>query len=319
MRRPATRRGRRRPRAQLARRPRRAPGGTDRTPKAQATGLGEHGSGALRADRYSEATREAISHWDAGGGLDTFALIETVKLICDGGAAGEYGPGAVLVFMPGTLEIRRLVRDLEKALGARAWILPLHGALTGAEQTRVFRRPPAGKRKIVVSTNIAETSITIDDVVYVVDSGRVKEMQYDALTTPCLVETWTSRASAKQRQGRAGRVRNGFCFRMFPRRFHDARMAEHQEPEIRRVPLERLCLQISLLGLGDVRAFLARAIDPPDRAAVDGAIQLLQELQALDPGMALTPLGHHLARLPVDVRVGKMLVFGCVLGASSPA
>ena len=107
--------------------------------------------------------------------------------------------GAVLVFLPGVNEIRKALRELEGTRGL--WVLPLHGALSGADQRRVFQRPPQGQRKVVLSTNVAETSVTIDDIVFVVDTGRMKQMEYDPYKKmSALVETWVSHQNAKQRQ-----------------------------------------------------------------------------------------------------------------------
>jgi len=134
-----------------------------------------------------------------------------------------------------------------------------------------------------------------------------------------LKEQWLSRASAKQRRGRAGRVQPGQCYRLYSRRYHDEVFAERQEAEIKRVPLEGLCLQIQLQRMsGGISGFLSRALEPPESNAVDVAVKTLKRLGALDDRDNLTPLGAHLANLPVDVRVGKMLLYGCVLGCLDP-
>ena len=244
---------------------------------------------------------------------------------------------AILIFMPGLGEITRMcqiLRERSDAIGRdgmTALIVPLHGSLTSREQTRVFSRPPAGVRKIVVSTNIAETSVTIDDIVCVIDSGRVKEIQYNETSNcPALVETWVSKASARQRQGRAGRVRPGLCFQMFSQPQHDA-LLDFQVPEIKRKPLEDLILQIRLLQLDEgtsPTAFLQRAIEAPSISAIDNALSVLREMGALsndNEGGAevsskneLTPLGFHLANLPVGVKLGKLLLFGCLFRCIEP-
>jgi len=129
--------------------------------------------------------------------------------------------GAILVFMPGMMEITNTIDELRKKevfQGDKVWIFPLHSMLSSAEQSKVFEVPPEGVRKIVVATNIAETSITIEDVIYVVDSGRVKENRRDELKeTPALVDCWVSKASAKQRRGRSGRVKPGVAYHMYSR------------------------------------------------------------------------------------------------------
>ncbi|KAG1058549.1 hypothetical protein G6F42_028628 [Rhizopus arrhizus] len=145
--------------------------------------------------------------------------------------------------MPGAIEIKLCVEAIEERLGNRSEfeILPLHANLSPQEQTRVFKTMPAHVRKIVVATNVAETSITIEGVVYVIDSGRVKETQFAAANNMMhLVETWASRASCKQRRGRAGRTRPGKCFKLFTRETDQNKMRAQQVPELLRTPLEQL-------------------------------------------------------------------------------
>ena len=235
-------------------------------------------------------------------------------------------PGAILVFMPGLAEISKLhdmcasnptIRD---ATGGAKYLIGLHSSLSTSEQKVIFEHPPNGTRKVVIATNIAETSITIDDVVYVIDSGKCKENGYDPNTRmQLLLERWVSRASAKQRRGRAGRVAAGRCFRLYTRLYHDAGFAEHTLPEIKRVPLEGLCLQIQLQKMaGGIAGFLGKALEPPEGDSVASAIKTLKQIGALNEKENLTALGQHLATLPVDVRVGKMLLYGAVLGCLSP-
>lgn len=123
-------------------------------------------------------------------------------------------------------------------------VYPLHSTLTNEEQQAVFSRPPEGVTKIIISTNIAETSVTIDDVVYVIDSGKMKEKRYDATKSmESLEDSWVSRANALQRKGRAGRVASGVCFHLFTSHCFEHQLSEQQLPEIQRVPLEQLCLR----------------------------------------------------------------------------
>lgn len=252
------------------------------------------------------------------------------------GDPGWREDGAVLVFLPGLGEIRSVVDRLQ---GGRLFrderrfsLLPLHSSLSSAEQQRVFQRPPRGVRKVILSTNIAETSVTIDDVAYVVDCGLVREVHLANRGRGggrALLTTWCSRASAKQRMGRAGRVAPGVCFRLFSRHTHDRVMAEFAVPELQRTPLEELCLSVRANDLApSCRAFLSKAPEAPDPVAVDAAVRALQEVGALarpegagaGPGPEeegeLTPLGVHLSKLPVDVRIGKVggWVDGCMAG-----
>ncbi|KAF2398825.1 P-loop containing nucleoside triphosphate hydrolase protein [Trichodelitschia bisporula] len=215
--------------------------------------------------------------------------------------------GAILIFLPGTMEIDRTLQALRQIPNIHA--LPLHASLLPDEQRRVFPPAPKGTRKVIASTNVAETSITIEDVVAVIDTGRVKETSFDPQNNMVkLEEVWASRAACKQRRGRAGRVREGACYKLYTRNA-EAKMPERPEPEIRRVPLEQLCLSVKAMGVPNVPAFLAGALTPPDVRAVDGAIHLLHRMGALADD-ALTGLGRHLAMIPADLRCGKLLVYG---------
>jgi ATP-dependent RNA helicase DHX57 len=168
-------------------------------------------------------------------------------------------------------------------------------------------------RKVIASTNVAETSITIEDIVAVIDTGRVKETTFDPQSNMVkLEEVWASKAACKQRRGRAGRVRAGKCYKLFTRNA-EAKMLERPEPEIRRVPLEQLCLSVKAMGVQDIPSFLAGALTPPDSLAVGGAIKLLGRMGALD-GNELTALGRHLSMIPADLRCGKLLVYGSIFG-----
>ena len=173
--------------------------------------------------------------------------------------------GAILVFLPGWEDINRVLSDLQShphfAAHPSAYaILPLHGSIPSSEQRRIFTPPQKGVRKIVLSTNIAETSITIDDVVFVIDCGKMKEKTYDPYSKmSSLASGWISRANAKQRSGRAGRSRPGVCFRLYSAKMYE-QMDEYQTPELLRTPLEEVCLQIKLLQLDESdHARVARA------------------------------------------------------------
>lgn len=169
--------------------------------------------------------------------VDNFLLLEVVQYI----VKSSYGDGGVLIFLPGWQEISEFTLMLEGTAPfydrSKFLILPLHSGIPSRDQRRVLQRPPRGVRKIVLSTNIAETSLTIDDVAFVVDTGRAKEKNYDPhLKTSTLQPTWISQASAKQRKGRAGRVRAGVCFHLFSSRRHQS-MRAFTESELLRTPL----------------------------------------------------------------------------------
>jgi HrpA-like RNA helicase len=225
--------------------------------------------------------------------------------------------GGILIFLPGMVEISTMIDHLQSSNYARKMtILPLHSTLSTEQQQRIFKKPAQGTRKVVVSTNIAETSVTVDDVVFVIDACRVKETRYDG-NIESLVEDWTSKASIRQRMGRAGRVQAGFCWSLVAKDRH-IHLPEFQDPEMLRVPLDSLVLQIRVLKLGDPRKFLTLALDPPTDASISCAIKELQDLSALDNIEHLTPLGYHLGKLPVSPKIGKMLIYGAVFRCLSP-
>lgn len=223
--------------------------------------------------------------------------------------------GGILIFLPGTMEISRALDALRSIPNIHA--LPLHASLLPVEQRRVFHPPPYGKRKVIASTNVAETSITISDIVAVIDSGRVKETRFDPQNQMVKLEdVWTSKAAGKQRRGRAGRVRAGDCYKLYTRSA-EVKMADRPEPEIRRTPLEQLCLSVKAMGVQDVSAFLANTLTPPEAPAVEGALSLLSQMGAIDDD-ALTSLGQHMAIIPADLRCAKLMVYGALFGCLEP-
>ncbi|KAJ2684597.1 helicase [Coemansia sp. RSA 1285] len=229
---------------------------------------------------------------------------------------------AVLVFMPGAAEIRSCIGALSRSNCADALhVLPLHSALAAGEQRRVFGAPPRGMRKVVVATNVAETGITVADIGFVVDAGRARVVRFDHRTRIArLVTVFCSQAAATQRRGRAGRVREGVCYRLYTRETEQQLMPPHEDPEIRRAPLEQACLRAKAVGYSDAAALLAQMLDPPESAAVDSAQTLLVAVGACDaPRGQLTALGRLMAQLPLDLRLAKMLVVGALLGALDAA
>ncbi|KAJ0049657.1 hypothetical protein Pint_16939 [Pistacia integerrima] len=265
---------------------------------------------------YSLRTQESLSCWnpDSIG----FNLIEHV--LCH--IAKNERPGAVLVFMTGWDDINSLKDQLQThpLLGdpSRVLLLACHGSMASSEQRLIFDKPEGGVRKIVLATNMAETSITINDVVFVVDCGKAKETSYDALNnTPCLLPTWISKASGRQRRGRAGRVQPGECYHLYPRCVYDA-FADYQLPELLRTPLQSLCLQIKSLQLGSISEFLSRALQPPEPLSVKNAVDYLKIIGALDENENLTVLGRNLSMLPVEPKLGKMLILGAIFNCLDP-
>ncbi|GAA5924499.1 hypothetical protein JCM10213_004592 [Rhodosporidiobolus nylandii] len=242
--------------------------------------------------------------------------------------------GDILVFSTGVLEIKNSIEAIRQAVPRSELpsllIVPLHANLTSQEQNSVFRPTPKGMRKIVVATNVAETSITIDGVVYVVDCGRVKSNSFDPESgITRLVEEWTSRAGCKQRRGRAGRTRPGVCYKLFTHYTEDVHMNPQPTPEIQRTPLEALLLQIKATRPdANVGEYLSKALDPPNIKAIESSWATLRLLGAVQAegagaegnGMAarLSPLGMHLAMIPVDVRLAKMLVLASIFRCLDP-
>ncbi|KAI9508352.1 P-loop containing nucleoside triphosphate hydrolase protein [Russula earlei] len=257
----------------------------------------------------------AVQTISRSGRVDYALITATVNHII---GKGE-DKGGILVFLPGVQEIRQCIDSLQGSSPAsQAKIFPLHANLSSDEQRAVFA--PTSKWKIVVATNVAETSITIDDIVYVIDAGKVKESQYDpesGLTK--LIEQWITRAAGRQRRGRAGRTRPGVCYKLYTR-WRENKMEQFPRPEILRVPLESICLSVKAMREDeDVKEFLSHAIDPPEVAAMDKALSVLGELGALGQDGRLTALGRHIATLPLDLRLGKMLILATVFQCLDPA
>lgn len=226
--------------------------------------------------------------------------------------------GDLLVFLSGMSEIQAVVDAAkEYNMKKKTWIvLALHSTLSLAEQDKVFDYAPEGTRKCVVSTNIAETSITIDGIRFVVDSGKVKEMSYDPVNKmQRLKEFWISKASAEQRKGRAGRTGPGVCFRLYSEEEYQA-LEKYSTPELQRVPLDSLLLQMVSMGLPDARKF--PFIEPPPMERIENAILSLKQQGALTSCEKLTSMGKMLARLPVDIPLGKMLIMGSLFHQAQP-
>jgi ATP-dependent helicase HrpA len=245
----------------------------------------------------------------------TEAIVDAVREL------GREGPGDVLVFLPGEREIRdtadalsSLAEGLGRSSGGGFDVLPLFSRLSAAEQHRVFAQH--GRRRVVLATNVAETSLTVPGIRYVVDAGLARISRYSVRTkVQRLPIEPISQASANQRAGRCGRVADGICIRLYSEEDYLSR-PEFTDPEILRTNLASVILQMTSLGLGDVARF--PFLDPPDARNVRAGVQLLEELGALrsstSPRGRLTRTGRRLARLPIDPRLGRMILEADGLG-----
>ncbi|RQM10093.1 hypothetical protein DD237_005043 [Peronospora effusa] len=266
--------------------------------------------------------------------VDYDLLLQLLFLVNHTFPLGEDGKGAILVFLPGWEEISFMERALlnSPATSAIYEIALLHSRLSPQEQRRAFMTPPHGKRKLVLATNIAETSLTIEDVVFVVDCGKSKQTHALAATSSSsfvmgLQTTWIARANCVQRTGRAGRVRAGVCFRLFSKSRYETAMKEFMLPELLTTPLEELLLQIMLLQIEkklhirDAKEFLLEAMDAPSETVIDASLQRLEDMRALacsERGdRSLTLLGWHLGHIcsgGVSVQMAKLLLWGHTFG-----
>lgn len=234
--------------------------------------------------------------------------------------------GAILVFLPGLEEIIKVESQLleQRQLGvdfndsARFKVYKLHSSIADA-QTTVFETVPKGCRKIILSTNIAETSVTIPDVQHVVDTGKLREKQYDQIRRiTMLLCTWISKSNSKQRAGRAGRVQNGNYYALYSKERYDS-LRVIGLPELLRSDLQDICLDVKSQAFKTpIREFLAGAIEPPAPKAVDTSVINLQDLDALTDIEEITPLGRLLSRLPVHPTLGKMIVLGIIFRCLDP-
>ncbi|XP_059449723.1 DExH-box ATP-dependent RNA helicase DExH6-like isoform X3 [Corylus avellana] len=251
--------------------------------------------------------------------IDVGLIVQLIKKICI-----DSQDGAILVFLPGWEAINKtrekLIASPFFTNTSKYLIMCLHSMIPSVEQKKVFNSPPPGCRKIVLATNIAETAITIDDVVYVIDSGRMKEKSYDPYNNvSTLQSSWVSKASAKQREGRAGRCQPGICYHLFSK-FRAASLPEFQLPEIKRIPIEELCLQVKLLDPNcKIEDFLQKTLDPPVFEAIRNAVLVLQDIGALSVDEKLTELGEKLGSLPVHPLTSKMLFFAILMNCLDPA
>jgi ATP-dependent helicase HrpA len=239
------------------------------------------------------------------------AVVSAVEEIESHERAESKPPGDVLVFLPGEGEIRSLSKQLRHADLRHTEVLPLYSRLSNKEQNRVFQSHRG--RRIVLATNVAETSLTVPGIRYVIDTGVARISRYSVRSKiQRLPVEAISQASANQRAGRCGRVAPGICFRLYDEQDFVGR-DEFTDPEILRTNLASVILQMVTLGLGDIRHF--PFLEPPDNRQINDGYKLLEELGAVSGKRKITALGRTMARLPLDPRLARMLVAASELGS----
>ncbi|KAH0838102.1 P-loop containing nucleoside triphosphate hydrolase protein [Lanmaoa asiatica] len=261
----------------------------------------------LKSQGLSERGISSIQNIVAADRIDYQLISTLIKYI----TSSTDVPAGILIFLPGVQEIRQCITAISSVVIVdEADVYPLHANLTSGEQRAVFK--VSKKWKIIAATNVAEASICQDDVVYVIDGGKVKETNYNPDTgLSILAEQWITRAAARQRRGRAGRTKPGICYKLYTRK-QGENMSPFPVPEILRIPLESISLIVKVMRENeDVQHFLKKAIDPPNVSAMDEAWLTLQELGAVDKESKLTALGRHMANI-------QMLVLGLILRCLNP-
>lgn len=239
--------------------------------------------------------------------------------------------GDILIFMTGQDDIEKLVskledkvRSLEEGSCMDAIILPLHGSLPPEMQVRVFSPPPPNCRRFIVATNIAETSLTVDGVVYVIDSGYVKQRQYNPATGMYSLDVvQISKVQANQRAGRAGRTRPGKCYRLYPSRVYHDDFLDVTVPEIQRSSLAGSVLYLKSLDLPDIDILKFDFLDPPSTESLEDALKQLYLIDAIDENGSITSIGRTMAELPLEPSLSRTLIeaneYGCLSQALTVA
>lgn len=282
--------------------------------------------------KYENKTKKENKDQHAGGN-ETYAQLHTavfqetveelcpfstiVKLIFHCHQSNADRSGSILVFLPGWAQITKISSMLRMNPASRdLWILLLHSSLTSAEQQRVFQPPPKQYRKVVLATNIAETSITIDDVVWVIDSCLSKDTNYDpAGNVTSLKAVMIAKANGIQRRGRAGRCQKGVCYHLLPRETYN-KLPDFLPPQMLRTSLEEICLQIKAIKNSEkCVTVLSRAMDAPAQESIQHSVDFLTSMSVFtENDERLTPLGAALAQLPIHPLLGKMLFAATCLG-----
>lgn len=265
-------------------------------------------------NQYSHSTRRALATYDQTR-INYDLIVRLATVIATEPRYTAYS-SAILIFMPGLGEIRRLYNLLvsTRVFSSKWMIYMLHSTFSTQELEEAFVVPPRGYRKIVIATNIAETGVTIPDITAVIDTCKEKIMRFDERRQLSrLTEGFIARASARQRRGRAARVREGLCFHLVTKHRYENKMVDQPTPEMLRLSLQDPILRLKTWNLGGLESaeeVLSAALDPPSAKNIRRAILRLQEFDALDTAERLTSLGSILAKLPLDVLLGKLAVFG---------
>ncbi|QQP58356.1 Putative ATPdependent RNA helicase DHX36like, partial [Caligus rogercresseyi] len=267
-------------------------------------------------DRFSDATMDSLSNFKSEQ-FNPELIASLVHHIHH-----REPEGAILVFLSGWNEIsdvHRLLTDSKEYSRAQGLVVhPLHSLMPTVNQREIFERPPRNLRKVILATNIAETSITIDDVVYVIDAGKIKLLDFEKESNvDTLKPRWISIANARQRKGRAGRVQAGVCYRLYTS-YRASTFESYVKPEILRTRLDEVILNIKVLGLGPAAPFLDKMMEPPDSESVQHALQFLRNIRALQGDEQLTHLGLHLSELPMNPQTGKMVLLGAIFSCLDP-
>ncbi|CAJ1424341.1 unnamed protein product, partial [Effrenium voratum] len=273
--------------------------------------------GKDRADDYSEKTLKACALW-----RECEVYIDLVEeLVYYFHKSEPKGDGAILIFLPGWGDIAKTYMRLYKS-GENYKLITLHSLMTPEQQHEAFERPPEGFRKVVLSTNIAEASVTIDDVVYVIDTGVRKERSYDAGTgVSALDAKMVTKANAIQRRGRAGRCQEGLVVHLFPSfKFKD--FEQFPIPQMLSSSMEEVVLQSKVIHGGsnsEISSMLTNSMAAPQPKAVDAAVQLLKDMNCLTRAGELTVLGKAVAAIPVQPNVAKFLLIAAAFRCIKPA
>ncbi|ETN40058.1 uncharacterized protein HMPREF1541_04333 [Cyphellophora europaea CBS 101466] len=289
----------------------------------------EASKGADTLQSYSKATVRRLTSMDEYR-IDYPLIVKLATAIATKTAYSAFSR-AILIFLPGLAEIRRLSNALlNSPTFAHNWeVHTLHSSFSTSDLERAFAAPPPGHRKIVLATNIAETGLTIPDITAVIDTCKEKIMRFDARRQVSrLSESFIARSSARQRRGRAARVQPGLCFHLVTQHRFEHGLLEQQVPEMLRLSLAETIMRIELWdqgpsgGLGfassSIAETLEQALDAPSKKSVARAVERLKEAGALDAVERLTPLGQRLARLPLDVALGKLAVLGAAFRCLDP-